>query len=89
MFQNVCVSKGKRTTLILDQQSQESQIEGQLEVSAVTEQSLGNPAEGVQMHHLPKPVPKSQYVTSVTICHNFVHSCSILLSSAVTGISLT
>ena len=42
---------------------------------------------GVQMCHLPKPVPKSQYVASITICHNFGHSHSILFSSAVTWIS--
>lgn len=77
---------GKRRVLTSDQQSQESQIKGQLEMSAVTETSHWNPTEGHRSLNMPssaKAIPQAQYVASITICHPFGHSHSIV-SLAVT-----
>ena len=57
---------GKRRVLISDQQSQESRIKGQLEVSAVTEVSRWNPAEGGRRS---LNVPSSaKAIPQITIC---------------------
>lgn len=57
---------GKRSKLILDQGSQESQTQGQLVVSAVTEPSRRNPAEGE--HRSPNVPSSAKAIPQVTIC---------------------
>lgn len=57
---------GKRSVLISGQQSQESQIKGQLEVSAVTEVSHWNPTEGG--HRSLNVTSSAKAIPQVTIC---------------------